>query len=166
MDRVTYVFENKELCAATWRNLVIWFAIGHGTETTMKACGEQLAKLAETNPQGVVFVLVVRLGAPMPSSGARAEAVAFIKSLSESFQAWATVVDGTGFFAGMARSVMVGVLALARRSFPSKAFGTIDQAADWLADVATSPEGVAHTRDDLMAALEEVRDRGEALLAE
>lgn len=165
MNRVTFVFENKDLCAATWRNLVVWFAIGDGTEETMKACGEQLAELAKTNPQGVVFVLIVRLGAPMPSSGARAEAVKFIKDLSESFQAWATVVDGTGFFAGMARSVMVGVLALARRSFPSKAFGNIDAAAGWLGDVATSADGVAHTRSDVMAALKEVRDRGEALLA-
>ena len=163
VDGLEYFAENREACGATWRNFVIWAAIGKATTEGTQRWADTFLAHAKACPQGLVFVLIVRENTPMPGQEVRSQIVGTIKDQSSEVQGWAVVIEGSGFFSSMARSVMAGMIALGRRPFPTKTVGEVDQAVPWLVDHATGPKGKPYSADDIQEALNEVRVRAEML---
>ena len=72
-------------------------------------------------------------GAEMPASAERSVLTEVGRAMPDSTRGCAFVFAGTGFKASAARSVLTGMQLLAKRPYPVKFFGTVEQAAAWSA---------------------------------
>jgi hypothetical protein len=111
--------------------------------------------LALRSPAGVGVVLVLPPNAPLLSTKRERELASELLSVP-GIAAFALVLEGDGFWAAAARSILVGLNALSRRTVPTKVFASIDQAAPWLYFMVRRPaEGLV----GLATALQAIRSR-------
>ncbi|MEM7155953.1 MAG: hypothetical protein AAF799_24085 [Myxococcota bacterium] len=163
-EGVEFFAEHREACGATWRNFVIWASVAEPTLEITQKWADKFLEQVQSCSHGVTLVIIVRENSPMPPQEVRSLIVRTIKDLGSDLQCWAVVIEGSGFFASMARSVMAGMIALARRNFRTKTMSEVDAAAPWLAEHASGPDGARYSTEEIQFALNEVRVRAEMLL--
>lgn len=111
--------------------------------------------LALRFPAGVAVVLVLPPNAPLLSTKRERDLASELLSVP-GVAAFALVLEGDGFWAAAARSILVGLNALSRRTLPTKVFASIEQAAPWLSVVVRRPTGGPVS---LATALQAIRSR-------
>lgn len=110
---------------------------GELTLEALEAANQHHRNLMTRFPR--TFVLgQARPNLPLPVSQVRQRAAVLIEENRTHVEGSALVVDGTGFWASAARSVMTASFAIARQPYPSKCFATGVEAGTWL---ATLPAG-------------------------
>ena len=140
---------------ASWGNTLLWLTAKDDDPATMRFAHQQLARLSESHPEGIGFVIFVRARTPLPDGEARKEAAKMFANLAPNFRAVGAIVEGSGFWAGAARSVMAGITALMRSPYPVKIFSTAEDMASWLAPRVGSAEmGLRQAMDEMIGRLE------------
>lgn len=124
---------------ATWRDLLIVFWYGQTTLRGVQAYARAAEDLATANPEGILQLTITDQDAPIPEGAIRAELATTLRTYADRTRCAAIVCEGTGFRAASVRSVMTAVSLFSRPAFPHKLFGTVVQAAEFLAFAAAPP---------------------------
>ncbi len=119
--------------AAIHRNVYITAWWGETTAARLKRVGEIQTELARKWPAGFVALALIRSSNANMPADARAEAEKLSKEPAMNLKAIAQVIYGSGFAAAAIRSVATGMVLIARSPRPTKIFGTLENAATWLA---------------------------------
>lgn len=131
------VHDDDELRIVTWAGVVgaRWRATP--TKRTLELLGRHQRMLAESTFEGrVVAVTVVSPGATLILGGdARTEAEAMAHAGRGFLLGLAQVVEGQGFAAATARAVLSGIQLATRAGYPTKVFGALDDATQWVAEL-------------------------------
>jgi hypothetical protein len=117
---------------AAWKSVFVGIAIATTDESTVEALRSALEQHASRHPRFPV-VFVVAESAAIPDGTARKLIAKLLTDVSPHVIAWALVQEGSGFRAAIVRSVVSGLLLLARHPYPFKSFATAIEAAAWLA---------------------------------
>jgi hypothetical protein len=140
------VHEDDEVRIATWS--IVLASRWHATPSKQKLelLGRQQRALAEsTVDRRIVVLTVLASGAGlMLTNEARNAAEAVAKAGREYVAGLAQVVEGEGFMAATARAVMSGIQLAVRARYPTKVFGTVDEALPWVAELLRK---AGHERD-------------------
>lgn len=142
------VGEIDRLCVVVWRR-----------EVTRPRFAKQRAGLAEVahkHPNGMGFICVVEPTAPPPGDELRRASADMIREHEGALLGVACVVEGTGFVAALARSVLSAIaMLLGPRRTPLSIVGTVAAATAWLAPKMkiADPTALARAIESLRAEL-------------
>jgi hypothetical protein len=137
---------------AFWRNVALVDVAGDLTKPRMATLGSAYRALASTHPDGIVAFVMLRPGVPVSSPDARAEGNRSIKDLGEALLVLAVVVEDSGVFAQVMRTVIRGINLLTRTA-KLVAFATVDDAVRATTRFVNKSQGTADPSDTLHAAV-------------
>lgn len=100
-----------------------------------------LVECARRYPQRAMFLCVVAANSEPPESPIRAASAKMLRDLATDILACACVIEGTGFRASIARSVLTGMSLVARSKVPLAFFEDVPRAVNWLAPHGRRPLG-------------------------
>lgn len=81
------------------------------------------------------LLYLARIGqAPPPEAEAKVLYQDLMKDRDERLAACAVVCDRSGFVAAMVRSIVTGLILMARPRFPTKVFAELGEASNWLSN--------------------------------
>jgi hypothetical protein len=123
----------------TWGNCVIntWQGV---PDPQQIAKIENAIRVTHTAyPSGVSLLVLIESGAPMPTADQRKELENFYVRCAPQFRCVAQVVEGTGMWAVMGRSVMAALRLVQRRPYPNKVFSDLNEALAWLEPHVENP---------------------------
>lgn len=137
---------------ATWRNVLLNVGKGNPSEEFMAQVQQHAEDLLSQYPDGIAMMLLVYDGGGVPGGQGRGRATQMLREIGPRLQALAAVIEGAGFWASAARSVLTGLALMSRTRFPLRSFAGTNEAARWL---------VKHIRpavplEELLAALREL----------
>ena len=92
----------------------------------------ELAKVVDAHRGTAAFVCVVQEGTPDPDEDVRKASSEMIAGHGASLAGVACVIEGSGFRAAITRTVLTGIVLLARAPAPTKFFENVQGAATWL----------------------------------
>src|SRR5690606_3582075 len=148
------VHEDEDVRIVTWSGVLASRWQATPTKEKLELLGRHQRALAEATVDRKIVVLTV-LGSDtgfMLTGEARKAAEAVAKAGSEFLIGLAQVVEGEGFGAAAARAVMSGIQLAVRAGYPTKVFGTVDEALPWVADLLRKA-GQERDADDVGEAL-------------
>lgn len=93
--------------------------------------------------EGVVCVIVITPGNPLPGSSQRKELEAFFARWTPSWRAIAYIAEGTDLWSMTARTVMTGMRLVQRRNYPTKVFSEASEGAQWVGEYIVKAPGQA-----------------------
>ncbi|MEP7119317.1 MAG: hypothetical protein ABJE95_00170 [Byssovorax sp.] len=111
---------------------------------SVKIAHTALRDVAKRHPGEAIYVNVIRGAVPPPSDDVRRELVAMVRTGAGAFRGVAILALGNAFVGSLVRSVVAGMLMIARPAFPMKVFGELTEATDW---IGTLGGGAAAARD-------------------
>jgi hypothetical protein len=124
-DESIAVGEVGPVCVAIWRGAV--------TKAPFEWQRAGLAETVQRYPREAGFLCVVEIHAEPPGQELRNASSQMIVSHGEGLACVATVVEGDGFMAAIARGTVGGMILLARkRKCPVRVFATVREAAAWM----------------------------------
>lgn len=140
------VAEIGPVCVVIWRDAVV--------RSRFEKQKQGLAAVVEKNPGSAAFVFVVEPTAAPPDEQLRKASMQMIADHQERLRCVAGVIEGTGFKAAVARSVLSGItLLLGKREVPISYFAKVGEATRWVSQqVVVDPLQLA-------TAIEAVRSR-------
>jgi hypothetical protein len=97
-----------------------------------RAAHAALREVAKRHPGEAVYVNVIRGAVPPPSDDVRRELVAMVRTGAGVFRGAAVIALGNAFVGSLVRSVVSGMVMVARPAFPMKVFGEVTEATDWI----------------------------------
>lgn len=151
------VHADSDYFIATWENVEV---VVFMNETTMEATANvqrTFDDLASRFPGGIFLMTVVEQNAPMPSPKVRDALGQILVQGAGRMILSAVAHEGTGFRAAAVRSVVTGIAAFAKLSYPHKVFATVQEVGRWF--WLNSPVARAWGEDTFSAAVAEVRTR-------
>jgi hypothetical protein len=128
------VFADDLLVTAIWRNLMIAYFAGSSNALRMRAFRSTQRELSkQEDPVGCLIVQDLKTAGHFDlSEEMRLEVRAAITAYNDRDLAVAVAIDGEGLLAAASRSLVSGLILLARPKYPMKIFGTRALAAAWL----------------------------------
>jgi hypothetical protein len=87
----------------------------------------------------IIPLTFIRGGVPNVSEEIRDVSVAFFEGAKAYTECGAVVLEAPGMLGGILRSVVTGILLIARMPCPYRIFGTCDPAVAWLREVGSLP---------------------------
>lgn len=101
-------------------------------------------------PSGVSVVVHVHGLSSLPSASVRAHASTAAQRYAHEVRSHVTAIEAEGFLASAARSVVTGIMLLARQPYPQRVCATLDEAARFTCESIAPP---APTPGQLVAAM-------------
>ena len=133
------------LCIALWRGAV--------TREHFDRQAAALAQVVARHPGRAGFMCIVEPGATPPNEELRRASAEMIESHAERLVFVAAVIEGTGFQASVARSVLTAIsLFIPRRKTRTAYFSSAAPAASWAREHASLPK-----ENEIVAFVEELR---------
>ena len=106
-----------------------------------------LREVAKLHPGEAIYVNVIRGAVPPPSDDVRRELVAMVRTGAGVFRGAAVIALGNAFVGSLVRSVVAGMVMIARPAFPMKVFGDVTEATDWIGGLGGLGGGAAAARE-------------------
>jgi hypothetical protein len=148
--------DDADYCIATWdRTLIIIFRRETPESAATKVCSAGRALLAK-HGAGASVLFIVEAASAIPGSGARSEFARFTRETAAKVACCVVVPEGGGFRSALVRSIVVGLAALLRQSFPYRFVDDLDSAIRLLGP-HLSPTSGGH--EALRAAMIDLRAR-------
>jgi hypothetical protein len=147
-------------CFATWLNVVISVWRGNPSVARLAAVGTITREVLARTDGGIVAVSIVDFaGGDIPSMAdeARRESQRLSKEFASRTLAAAHVVEGSGFWVAVARSVFTGIVLMSPKNHPVEVFDSADRAAAWISPWIKSPQAQNIAPNVTAAVLAEVR---------
>ncbi len=91
-----------------------------------------LRDVVKRHPGEGVYVTVIRGAVPPPSDDVRRELVAMVRTGAGAYRGAAVIALGNAFVGSLVRSVVAGMVMIARPAFPMKVFSEVTEATDWI----------------------------------
>jgi hypothetical protein len=121
------VGEFLSVCVAIWR--------GEVSRAPFERQRAGLAEVVERHPRGAGFLCVIEPTAMPPSDELRRASIDMVASHGERLKCVACTIEGAGFKAAVARSVLSGMaLLFANRKTPVSFFANVSEAVVWMSD--------------------------------
>lgn len=155
------IHDDDDLRIVTWSAVVACRWKTTPTKDKIELIGRHQRELA----QAVADHRIVMLNVLAPNTGAllstaaREAAAGIAKDGSDFLLGSAQVVEGEGFGAAAARAVMSGIQLAVRAGYPTKVFGTVDEALTWVAELLRKA-GLERDANEVTSALESVMTQG------
>lgn len=137
------------LTVAIWR--------GEATAVTVRRAHDALRKVIQTHPGEAISVNVAEEPAPIPRDEAREAFARMLRSSSEGLLCAAVVGEGDSFALSVVRTVVAGLMLLVRPGAPLKVFGTVPEAAAWIASQRPPRSKFTYRAPDIEEAIEASR---------
>ncbi len=128
-----------EFVIGTFHNVLLRVGRGTADAEHMAEIHRHANDLRAQHPEGIGFLLWLFEGAPIPDGAGRARAVMMFKDIGDDLRSMAAVIEGGGFFASAARSVLTGFVLMARTRFPLKIVSTYGDGIDWMTERLDPP---------------------------
>ncbi len=112
------------LCFVIWRDRV--------TFSKFERQRQGLAEVVRSRPDGVAFLCIIEPGTKPPDDVLRRASSEMITGHLGRLKCAAPVIEGTGFWAAMTRSVLVGMELVVFRKMPASAFSDVAGALQWM----------------------------------
>ena len=138
----------------TWRSLVLVCWGSETNATGVDAIRKALENVCAANPNGVGIIVQIDLRSKPPGKEMR-DQLAALQTAFPAVRASANVVSGKGLAVATARSVIAGMMLLARSETPQRVFATTHEAASWIAPFVPGLANV--TPDEIASAVESLR---------
>jgi hypothetical protein len=132
----------RDTCLSVWR--------AKPAPQTFSLQRSELVRVVRQFPGRASFVCVIEETCPPLDETLRRASVEMMGQLGKDLRAVACVIEGTGFKASIARSVLVGIQLLLRSPVPIRFFRSMEEAAPWL-------QGHPTAARDLVQALHALR---------
>ncbi len=137
---INIALHNEITLIATQHNALAAVWLGPPSVELLKQVKKAGITLAGTYPQGTLFLNIMLRGKARFSAEARAEAAQQTTENAIRAKAGAHIVAAEGLIAATARAFISTILLLSRPTRPTKVFGTIQEAAPWLVELAPPGE--------------------------
>ncbi|MCX4240881.1 hypothetical protein [Paraliomyxa miuraensis] len=151
------VHDDDELRIVTWSAVVACRWKAAPTKEKIELVGRHQRALAQSTVDNRIVMLTVfapNTGA-LVSATAREAATGLARDGREILMGLAQVVEGQGFGAAAARAVMSGIQLAVRAGYPTKVFGSTDEALPWVSELLRKA-GLERDADDVVDALRDV----------
>ncbi|MAQ19704.1 MAG: hypothetical protein CMN30_33490 [Sandaracinus sp.] len=132
--------QTSDLTLATFDDILLTVLQGPVTPEGLRRATEAGRVLGQQHRAGIGALTIIEADIPMPDGEARRVSAKLTKESDAWVKAQATVILGDGFWRSTARSVVTGILLLARGDRPRRAFGEIDEGTRWIADEVGLPK--------------------------
>lgn len=123
---------DDSLSIGTWRNCAFVLFKGALRAESLRAMQKSILEFGGTRGRNTLLLSIAGSAEP-PSAEARSAMVESLKSFGPIVAASALVFEGKGFTAATLRTAVSVMTSLASPPFPHKVFGTVADAAKWLA---------------------------------
>jgi len=133
MKGLEIVEDRPGRCVATWGNLVLVFGGLSLTEDEVDQLDATLRECLRHHPHGVGVLRWVPAGSPGPDDAVRGRVIELFTEFGERLLGFATVLEGSGFWASGARSVLTDIARRGDFSAPLVVLDDADEGARWLA---------------------------------
>jgi hypothetical protein len=137
----------------TLRNVCIAYYCAELRAADIVAVTNAGVALGRKHPGGIVAFSIANGGVKLPDEDVRVAAAREMDRVRRLNRCAATVIEGTGFWAGAARSVVTAINLLGRPGFPTRVFGDVRTAAEWAQAFADPSDGAAEAITTAVAAL-------------
>lgn len=147
-------FADSACVFATWRNVMIAYFVAPANALRMRAFRSTQRELSkQTDPVGCMVIQDLNRGSNGVdiSEELRAEVSAAISAYNDRDLSVAVSIEGAGLLAAASRSLVSGLMLIARPSYPMKIFGTRQDSSAWLLKSMRGTRPVS-TTDELVAA--------------
>ncbi len=138
-ERIANRIDTKDYCFASLQNLLIAIWIRDTTLAGLEVHEQLSEKLAQQYPGGGGLLTIVPAEASLPSGEVREAIAKGLRKFSGFTRVAALAFEGSGFRAAAVRGIVTGITLLSRHTFPSKVFGSLEEASAWLAPQLPSP---------------------------
>jgi len=149
------VGELGRVCVAIWR--------GAATQERFEHQRAGLAEVIRNHPDGAGFLCVIEPTSAPPNDRLRRASIEMITSHGELLKCVAVVIEGEGFRAAIARSVLSGMRLIFRQNKPpASAFSKVGEAVGWMQRYVriVVPELTLSGIEELRSLLDPVDERG------
>lgn len=127
-----------------WNDLFIGVWRGAMTVNDVRVWGLEHQRMATAFPRGFASFVLVEKQVPLPEHEIRRALARGMDVAGSSVRAMAGIQEARGFAAAVFRSLQTALSSLATSSYPRKAFGTVPDAAAWIAlYLGTTPTDVS-----------------------
>lgn len=116
-----------------WNNLFIGVWRGPVTINGARAWGMEHERMAAAFPDGFASFVIVEKQVPIPDHPLRRAIACGMDQAGPSIRGMAGVQEAKGFAGALFRSLQLALSSLATTTYPRKGFGTIPEAAAWIA---------------------------------
>ena len=116
-----------------WNNLFIGVWRGPVTIKGARAWGMEHERMAAAYPGGFASFVIVQKQVPIPEHPLRRAIACGMDQAGTSIRGMAGVQEAKGFAGALFRSLQIALSSLAATPYPRKGFGSIPEAAAWLA---------------------------------
>ncbi|MEM7154427.1 MAG: hypothetical protein AAF799_16390 [Myxococcota bacterium] len=155
MEGLEYLQARPAHCVATFRNVVFVFGSTPMTSTDLLRLDTALQERLREYPDGVGVLRWVPPGGGGPEEEVRQQVIELFKSLGDRLLGFATVLEGSGFWASGARSVLLDISRRSEFTAPLEVLDDADAGVQWLAERLGASESLA----DLRMAVARVKTR-------
>jgi hypothetical protein len=132
MRVASLLVSTRDQLIATWQNVVILVWRKDTTPVGVRTLQEAYDMHAAQFPGGVFLLTIVEEPAGTPPSQASRTALAtFLQRAARAMILSAVVHEGTGFRAGVVRSVVTGLALVSKLPYRHRVFATVDEAVAW-----------------------------------
>jgi hypothetical protein len=130
---------------AAYQNCAInvWNATTSEVRGALEKLDELVGHVSSNHREGVVLMVVITPGNPLPNSAQRKDLEAFFTRWTPSWRAIAYVAEGTDLWSMAARTVMTGMRLVQRRNYPTKVFSEVSEATNWAVEYLVKPPGTS-----------------------
>lgn len=153
LEDITPLYQTGSTTIGSCGNLVVVIGTGDPTSADIRAVGTHCRRMQSSWKSGYGLLLCIAAESSAPSREVRDLSISLFKSISESCFAMGTAFLGQGFGAAAKRSAFSVILLGARSKTPSKVFGSVVEAADWVVGYAEGKDGARFNREILSANL-------------
>jgi hypothetical protein len=150
---VSLLASDSGFALARCGNAFITFWREPATMARLQIVSAEEQRVVDSASSGIVVLTVVTDLAFRVGEVERKEASRLIRVFEKTTRAHAFVIEGSGFRTAAMRATLASIEFTARRSHPSRIFGTVESAAAWLGPFAMP----LLRADELLDAVAEVR---------
>lgn len=150
--KITPVVREDGVLLATWRNVLLNVGKGNPSKEFIDQVLQHAEDLLSVYPDGIVLMLLIYDGGGVPGGKGRGRATQMLREIGPRLQALAAVIEGAGFWASAARSILTGLALMSRSRFPLRTFSEMNEAARWLVKYIQPPVPL----EELQAAMKEL----------
>jgi hypothetical protein len=144
IEGLKYHVQTRDQTLATWRNLVIVVWSGTVTVPALRSVETASRDVLQRFPQGNCAVSLTLEETPMPGAEVRRVGSELARDLGPRSLASATVIEGSGFFASAARSVIAGVMLVSGVRATQRVFSSIDEVGGFIAPHIAAGRATPH----------------------
>jgi hypothetical protein len=139
--KMTKIVDN--LAMGEWENVCIFVYFGQPSIGSAQSAAEGYRSMGERHPDGLVSVVVVQEGVPLPDPDVRRTVSEVMKEVAPSIRAMCGVYESSGFIGAAMRSVITAMTLMSKASYRTNTVSNVRDAAAWIAPFVRPARTVA-----------------------